>query len=169
MFWGCVSVLGTGCLVPIKGNLASAQYIDIITTHLLPTARAWYGNDNWLLIQDNAPCHNSKMTRQFLNQANIRVIPWPSNSPDMNIIENIWHILKSRLYRQGSGKTRNEVIAKAMQIRRMMRTLGKPASMLCHPCRNVFRHFIMSVVVPQNTENVHYRHHLLLDTALVSF
>jgi hypothetical protein len=51
-----------------------------------------------------------------LNQGNIRVIPWPSNSLDINIIKNIWHILKSELYRQVSGKTRNEVIAKGMQI-----------------------------------------------------
>ena len=34
---------------------------------------------------------------------NIDRIAWPSNSPDMNPIENVWNILKNRLGKLGSS------------------------------------------------------------------
>jgi hypothetical protein len=116
MFWGCVSVFGAGSLVPIDGSVDSTKYIHILQTHLLPIAKAWYGDEDWILIQDNAPCHVSVMTRQFLYQKGIHVMPWPSNSPDMNVIENMWQMLKYKLYREGSGKSRHDVISKVMNI-----------------------------------------------------
>jgi hypothetical protein len=116
MFWGCISVFGTGSLVAVEGSINSQRYVEILKSHLLPIAKAWYGDEHWILVQDNAPCHSSQLTRRFLDETNIHVLPWPSNSPDMNIIENIWHLLKLRLYRKGSGKTCNEVILSAKEI-----------------------------------------------------
>src|SRR5438128_1090473 len=49
MFWGCVSVFGTGPLVPVQGTMASAEYVNMIATSLLPIAEAWFGNEDWIL------------------------------------------------------------------------------------------------------------------------
>lgn len=75
MFWGCISVLGPGCLVPVIGTLRSAEYIDILQTHLLPIANAWYGDDVWYLQQDNASCHTSVQTRAALRNMHIHDLP----------------------------------------------------------------------------------------------
>jgi hypothetical protein len=116
MFWGSISIYGPGCLIPLEGSMNSEKYINIIQSHLLPSATACFGNEPWILIQDNAPCHVSAASKKFFADKQISVLEWPSNSPDMNVIENIWCIFKKKLYSGGSGLTRNEVIRKATDI-----------------------------------------------------
>ncbi|XP_063855001.1 uncharacterized protein LOC135097165 [Scylla paramamosain] len=47
--------------------------------------------------QDLAPCHTSKIVKNFMTEKNIQVLDWPGNSPDVSPIENLWAICKSRL------------------------------------------------------------------------
>jgi transposase len=68
---------------------------------LLPTATNWFGPDqyNWVLQEDNDPKHTSKEARGWREAHGIVRMPWPSQSPDQNPIENVWMIVKSELAR----------------------------------------------------------------------
>jgi len=53
--------------------------------------------------QDSAPCHKSRIVTRWFHERQIRLLEWPGNSPDLNPIENMWSIMKSRLRKYDTG------------------------------------------------------------------
>lgn len=47
--------------------------------------------------QDNAPCHTSKGSREYLKNINDKLKFWPPNSPDLSPIETVWSFIQQKL------------------------------------------------------------------------
>ena len=65
---------------------------------MLEAADNHWGVDGWVFQQDNAPSHTSNVTKAVLSELSVKLLEdWPPYSPDLNIIETIWAIMKSRI------------------------------------------------------------------------
>lgn len=101
MVWGCMSSQGVGALHIIKGTVKSTSYKLILSKCLrpsIPRLQSTYGE--YIFQQDNAPCHKSKAVMKYLSTKSIPILPWPSNSPDLSTIENLWGKIKKSLRKE---------------------------------------------------------------------
>jgi hypothetical protein len=57
----------------------------------------------WHFQHDNAPAHTANRIKAYLQtkemewDGRFKVLEWPSNSPDLSPIENLWSIVKSEV------------------------------------------------------------------------
>ncbi len=97
MIWAAMSSAGVGPLCFLKSTVNAAIYQDILEHFMFPSADKLYGDADFIFQQDLAPAYTAKGTKSWFNDHSVTVLDWPVNLSDLNLIENIWGIIKRKI------------------------------------------------------------------------
>jgi hypothetical protein len=69
----------------------------------------WGLEDGWRYMENNA-VHTSRRIKHWKQENDVQIMPQPALSPDVNIMENMWHIIKDKIKRYHNPKTHQGLI-----------------------------------------------------------
>ena len=117
MIWGCICWNGVGTLAAVEGNINATKYQEILDEHLWPVIAWHFPGGDYFFQDDNAPVHRAWSTQDFVAQNGINGMSWPAQSPHINVIENLWLLLKRKLQTcTGMIKSKNDLFQEIHSI-----------------------------------------------------
>jgi len=117
MIWDCICWNGVGTLAAVEDNINATKYQEKIDEHLWRVIARNFPGGDYFLQDDNAPVHRAWSTKEFVAQNGINGMSWPTQSPDIHVIENVWLLLKRKLQRRtGMIKSKNDLFREIHSI-----------------------------------------------------
>lgn len=93
--WGAITLTGLGPLVRIENRFTADMYCSVLDDVMLPyLLNGPFTDGNFILQHDNFPIHKSRKVGALLQCHQVQLLEWPVQSPDLNIIENVWSTMK---------------------------------------------------------------------------
>ena len=119
--WAGISLRGPTKICIFDGIMDATLFVDILDSTLVTFIAEMYGRGH-RLMQDNDPKHASLYVQSFYDRKGINWWKTPAESPDLNLIENLWHELKEVIRRELKPHTQDELV---LGIKQFWKTVSK--------------------------------------------
>jgi len=90
----------------VARGVGAIEFKKVMGSELVPAAEYLFDAadiSSWQLLMDQAPAHSANLTKKWLRQREVQVVKyWPSNSPDLNPMENVWAWMKKQVYNKNA-------------------------------------------------------------------
>ena len=117
MMWGCICFDSVWTLTAAEGNINSAKNIEILDKNLWPVVVWYFEGKEYLFINDNAPVHRAHTVDNYKDQSEVTSMEWLAQSPDLNIIQNIWLYMKRELQKSAINiATKNDLLREIQRV-----------------------------------------------------
>ncbi|KAA6394965.1 MAG: hypothetical protein EZS28_009505, partial [Streblomastix strix] len=98
----------------ITGKLNSDKWETLVCDSVLPSIHEQHSTD-FIYQRDNASLHKGKETCEHMEKNGFVFMNWPSLSPDLNPVENIWSLLVRRVCANGVSYVDDDELWEAIQ------------------------------------------------------
>ena len=99
--WACVGWNGIGPLRIFDTRMNSKNYIP-----MLSSVKEEMINQ----FSKNMVFHTAKIVKRWKSGNNIKCMDWVAQSPDLNVIENVWSQLKYKISQKGPIKSNKNIL-----------------------------------------------------------
>ncbi|MCI4388573.1 hypothetical protein PGIGA_G00087550 [Pangasianodon gigas] len=100
MLWAMFCWETLGPVIHVDVTLTRTIYLNIAADQVHPFMATVFPNGSGLFQQDNAPCHSAKIVQAWFEEHDkeFRVLTWPPNYPDVNLIDHLWDVLDKQVW-----------------------------------------------------------------------
>lgn len=93
--WGAITARGPLSLEIFEDNLTAEKLVNIMKNRLLELDDLY--PEGFIWQQDNSGVHRAKTVNDFIDKNMPQKLRWPSYSPDLSPVENVWSWLKAKV------------------------------------------------------------------------
>lgn len=94
------------------------KYVRMVLDNPLKRAARQLRKAKWryiLVVEEQGPCHTCKLTKEARSKLGIPSLLHLHSSPDANPIENVWHLLKTKVSRLATRATNLDMLWQQVQ------------------------------------------------------